>query len=367
VSGIVSAARAILVLLVGAGAGVLLRRFFMTGRQLVMTTKPGRQVPTSGPSLPSADHLPRGPVPAAIFLCYRREDSSGYTGRIFDHLARHFDPGQVFMDIDSIDPGVDFTEVVDRAVARSAAIVAVIGRSWLSAADERGGRRLDDPTDYVRRELSIALFRDARVIPVLVQGAQMPTVEQLPEPLQPLAHRNALELSDTRWTFDIAVLTRALDRAVAEVHGRAGAGVHTVPVEAPGQLRPTRRPAPEFVAAAPPVARSGGFPYLILFLAVFAMLAGIVAWRWLSDLSHAVGVPAPVATLVVSSHSYPVRSMSVCSDGVLPGLVVEVILDGQTAEVPIVTWDGVTTKGKTIYPGTPLLLKVSNGLNCPRS
>ena len=331
-----------------------------------MTTKLGRQVPTSGPSLPSADHLPRGPVPAAIFLSYRREDSSGYTGRMFDHLARHFDPGQVFMDIDSIDPGVDFTEVVDRAVARSAVIVAVIGRSWLSATDERGGRRLDDPTDYVRRELSIALFRGARVIPVLVQGAQMPTVEQLPEPLQPLAHRNALELSDTRWTFDVEVLTRALDRAVAEVHGRAATGVHTVRVEARGQLRPARPRAPEFVAAAPPMARRG-FPYLILSLAAFAMLAGIVAWRWLSDLSHAVGVPSPVAMIIVSSHSYPVRSLSVCSDGVLPGLVVEVILDGQTAEVPIVTWDGVTAKGKTIYPGTPLLLKVSNGLNCPRS
>ena len=365
-SGIVFAAGAILLLLVGAGAGVLLRRFFLTGRQLVMTTQPGRQVPTSGPSVRSAGHLPRGHVPAAIFLSYRREDSSGYTGRIFDHLARHFDAGQVFMDIDSIDPGVDFTEVVDRAVSRSAAIVAVMGRSWLSATDEHGGRRLDDPTDYVRRELSIALFRDARIIPVLVQGARMPTVEQLPEPLQPLAHRNALELSDTRWAFDIQVLTRALDKAVAEVRGRAGTAASTVPVQARGQLRPTRPRAPEFRDTPLPVARMR-FPYPILLLAAFAMLAGIVTWQWLSDLSHAVGVPAPVAELIVSSHSYPVRSISVCSDGEWPGRVVEVILDGQTPEVPIVTWQGITPKGETIDRGTPLLLKVSNGLNCPRS
>ena len=96
------------------------------------------------------------------------------------------------------------------------------------------------------------------------------------------------------------------------------------------------------------------------------IVVGVLAWSWLSDLSHAVGAPEPVAELVARLHTYPVRSESVCSDGITPGIVVEVILDGQDHEVPIVTWSGVTDKGKTIYPGTPVLLKVSNGQSCPR-
>lgn len=304
-----------------------------------------------------------GTTPSRIFLCYRRDDSSGHTGRIYDELSHHFAPGQVFMDIDSIDPGLDFTEVVDRALASSAVVVVVIGRGWLTAADERG-RRLDDPGDHVRRELATALARGRRVIPVLVQGARMPTVGQLPEPLQPLAHRNAIELSDTRWRFDIDNLTRALDRTVAHVGGGAGTRVIPRAVEAGA---PVERPhPPQFTVAATPVPHKRR-SYLLLAAAAFALLAGVLAWNWVSDLSHAVGVPTPLAELVVSSHSYPVRSMLVCSDGIFPGIVVEVILDGQTSEVPIVTWSGVTAKGKTIYPGTPLLLKVSNGLNCPRS
>lgn len=98
---------------------------------------------------------------------------------------------------------------------------------------------------------------------------------------------------------------------------------------------------------------------------VVLVTTGVLAWAWLSDLSHAVGTYEPLAQMVARVHTYPVRSEYVCSDGVASGIVVEVILDYQDREVPVVTWSGVTDKGRTIYPGTPVLLKVSNGQSCP--
>jgi hypothetical protein len=81
-------------------------------------------------------------------------------------------------------------------------LVAVIGKRWLSAADEEGRRRLDNPDDFVRVEVGTALKRGVRVIPVLVEGASMPPVSQLPEDLKPLARRNALSVSHDRFRAD---------------------------------------------------------------------------------------------------------------------------------------------------------------------
>jgi len=103
-------------------------------------------------------------------------------------------------------------------------VVAVIGRSWLSITDKHGQRRLDNPDDYVRHELSAALARDMRVIPVLVQGAGMPKASELPDPLKPLARRNAIELSDLRWRFDVGELIKALKNAIAQAELEAWAG-----------------------------------------------------------------------------------------------------------------------------------------------
>src|ERR1700747_1122745 len=114
-------------------------------------------------------------MPAAegggIFVSYRRQDSSHLAGRLYDHLADRFGEGQVFMDVDTIEPGLDFAEEVTRAVAACQVLVAVIGPAWLTAADGRGRRRLDDPDDFVRLEIETALVRGVRVIPVLAQGA----------------------------------------------------------------------------------------------------------------------------------------------------------------------------------------------------
>jgi hypothetical protein len=147
-----------------------------------------------------------------IFLNYRREDAADAAGRLFDALAARFGDRQVFMDIDAIEPGVDFEEVVDQAVGTSDVLIAVIGRQWLTVTDAQGRRRLDNPDDYVRMELQAALDRNVRVIPVLVQGVEMPHSDELPDALKTLARRNAVDVSPTRWRYDIGRLTAALER-----------------------------------------------------------------------------------------------------------------------------------------------------------
>ena len=152
-----------------------------------------------------------------IFISYRREDSAGHAGRLFDRLGRHFGAANVFMDVSgSIEPGVDFVEAIDQAVGSCSALILVIGDEWLSCADAQGRRRLDDPDDFIRLETATALERNIRVMPVLVQGAKMPGAEDLPENLRGLARRQAIELSDTRWDFDVEKLVAAL-RKVLEI------------------------------------------------------------------------------------------------------------------------------------------------------
>src|SRR5829696_4942452 len=92
-----------------------------------------------------------------IFINYRRLDSEGYVGRLFDHLTRHFDPSDVFMDVDSIPPGADFLQVLEDAVAACDIFIAVIGPQWLTTNDEVGNRRLDNWNDFVRVEIASAL------------------------------------------------------------------------------------------------------------------------------------------------------------------------------------------------------------------
>ncbi len=86
-----------------------------------------------------------------IFISYRRNDSASNAGRIFDRLEGHFGQGQVFMDVDTIKPGLNFVEVVEQAVGVCDGLVVVIGREWLEASDATGSRRLEDPADLIGR------------------------------------------------------------------------------------------------------------------------------------------------------------------------------------------------------------------------
>jgi uracil-DNA glycosylase family 4 len=145
-----------------------------------------------------------------IFINYRRQDSEGYVGRLYDHLVQHFERDDVFMDVDAIQPGADFVQTLEQAVAACDVFIAVIGPHWLAASDESGERRLDQWNDFVRIEITSALKHDKLVIPVLVGGARMPSPADLPEDLAALARRNAVELSHHRFGYDMGRLVEAL-------------------------------------------------------------------------------------------------------------------------------------------------------------
>jgi TIR domain len=149
-------------------------------------------------------------VLGGVFISYRREDSGGFAGRIYDRLTRSLGSGNVFFDVDSIAPGVDFVDTLNERLGRCDALVAVIGRSWLSTADANNHRRLDDPSDYVRLEIEAALQRSIRVIPVLVDSAILPKSSDLPESLAKLTRRQAIEISLTRFDSDVERLIEAL-------------------------------------------------------------------------------------------------------------------------------------------------------------
>jgi TIR domain len=146
----------------------------------------------------------------AIFISYRRDDTEGQAGRLFEALCDAFGADMVFMDVATIEPGVDFRKVIERNTAECGVLLALIGRDWLSMVDEAGSRRLDNPNDFVRLETASALRREIPVIPVLVQGARMPRAEDLPEDMRDLAFRNSVELTHARWESDVQLLVKAL-------------------------------------------------------------------------------------------------------------------------------------------------------------
>lgn len=146
-----------------------------------------------------------------FFISYRRDDSAGHVGRLYDALAAHFGRHRLFFDIDHIAPGQDFVQVLDDSLNRSSVLLVVIGKRW-TGTGRVGGRRIDQPDDFVRLEVASGLRRpDLRVIPVLIQGVKMPAPAALPDDLKDLSRRNATELSDTRWKEDVARLIASLE------------------------------------------------------------------------------------------------------------------------------------------------------------
>jgi len=150
---------------------------------------------------------------SGIFISYRRADSDYPAGWLFERLAEHFGRARVFKDVDSLQPGDDFAEVITTAVSSCSALAAVIGERRLTVTDEYGRRRLDNPEDFVRLEIEAALTRGVRVIPVLVNGAGMPPSTDLPPGLRGLVRRQAVELSPYR--FDTSALIRVLEATVS--------------------------------------------------------------------------------------------------------------------------------------------------------
>ncbi|MGB5452467.1 MAG: toll/interleukin-1 receptor domain-containing protein [Sedimenticolaceae bacterium] len=156
-----------------------------------------------------------------VFLSYRRADTAGHAGRICDDLERHFGFPVVFRDIDSIKVGSDFVQALEAAVANATVAIVLIGETWLSEASADGSPRINSPEDHVHREVVMALSKPfLTVIPVLVEGASMPAEKELPEPLRDLARLQAIELSDSRWGYDIQRLAQVLETAGIHIGSR---------------------------------------------------------------------------------------------------------------------------------------------------
>jgi hypothetical protein len=141
-----------------------------------------------------------------VFISYRHDETGAHAGRLYDRLSDAFGERAVFMDVDSIGVGLDFTQVLDEALASCAVMLVLIGPGWVDTRDGQGNPRLHDPGDYVRREVQAGLQRDIRVVPVLVRDAEIPPADALPEPLRPLATRHAFRLPDEAFRSQAQVL-----------------------------------------------------------------------------------------------------------------------------------------------------------------
>lgn len=145
-----------------------------------------------------------------IFVNYRRDDAGGYAGRLSDTLSGYFGAERIFRDVTGIEYGHDFEAVIDEKLSESGILIVLIGESWAGASDCEGRRRLDDPQDYVTREISLALQAGMPILPVLIGDARMPQVDELPESIRALARYNALTVTDERWNHDVDRLAKVI-------------------------------------------------------------------------------------------------------------------------------------------------------------
>ncbi len=236
-----------------------------------------------------------------VFLSYRRADTQHAAGRAADKLADRF---ELFMDIDTIPPGVDFTDYLKRAVGGCDVLLAFIGDEWAELTDETGRRRLDDPDDWVVAEIATALAREVPVIPVLVDGAALPAPERLPLQLRPLLKRQATRLRFDSFSADLAHLVAAIEHV-----GRpANAGEPTdVPTPAPdGPFADRWQQEPEHhdrtpLGLAVPARRRRAVPAIVGVVLAAAIGAG--AWAVWGRPATPAAAPSQAATPATSPAS----------------------------------------------------------------
>lgn len=146
---------------------------------------------------------------SAVFISYRRDDCTGYAGRLEDALEQALGHGAVFRDMRDIAAGESFADVIKSCLASARVVLVLIGPRWAGIAAD-GRKRIEDEKDFVRLEVATALESGCKVIPVLLSGVELPRKEELPEPLLPLRRRQALSLNEASWDADVARLIRAL-------------------------------------------------------------------------------------------------------------------------------------------------------------
>lgn len=141
-----------------------------------------------------------------IFVSYRRSDAREEAVRVADEAANEFGPSAVFFDTDTMLPGDTFPTKIVTNIGASTHVLVIIGPDWLVKSPETGRPRLENPDDWVRNEVRMALDQGKTVIPVLVQNAEMPDPADVPPDLRALCDQNAIELRPDRFKGSLGIL-----------------------------------------------------------------------------------------------------------------------------------------------------------------
>lgn len=149
-----------------------------------------------------------------VFISYRRSDSAGYTRSMYHSLRKTFSDQQIFLDVDDIKAGSDFKKELEKQLDNSQALLVMIGKKWLNIRGKNAQRRLDSPNDWVHIEIKRALKRNIPVIPILVEGANMPKMAELPDDLKPLACRQALLLNHASFDYHVARIINVISEFI---------------------------------------------------------------------------------------------------------------------------------------------------------
>lgn len=144
-----------------------------------------------------------------VFISYRRSDTTGEAGRLAESLEKLLGDACTFRDADDIRPGEDFEVALNRELAGTQTVIVLIGKKWLAELSDRQSR---PEADFVRIEIASALRLGKVLIPVLLQGAELPPADALPEELRPLLRHQALSLRDEAWRQDSGRLADAIGR-----------------------------------------------------------------------------------------------------------------------------------------------------------
>jgi hypothetical protein len=153
---------------------------------------------------------------AGIFISYRRDDSRHFAGRLFDSISKALPNARVFRDVQSIHPGEDFVDVLNEQLESCQALLLVIGPNWLKVGDS-GRTNLHNPNDYSRLEIETAIRRNIPLIPILVDNAEMPTHDQIPECLSQLKRQQYIRINDEHYSLVVEDLVSQLSKLVAPV------------------------------------------------------------------------------------------------------------------------------------------------------
>jgi hypothetical protein len=230
-----------------------------------------------------------------IFICYRRDDSAGHAGRLYDRLNQKF-PGRVFMDVAKISAGTRWAEVIEKTLRSCGVIIILIGKRWLERGAS-GERRIDQTGDSTRAEITTALRLNTRVVPLLVSGAAMPDAKDLPDDVAPIADWQALRIDDDDFDHDSTRLIRALEGELAEATRDPASSSSHLRVVAPP---PLPQPAPPHHSPQPavqqPRPRKGSGLWVGFGAGALAILVlgAILAYREPIEPIHPTPAPDPI-------------------------------------------------------------------------